>query len=87
MNTIGDGAVEVSCVITKDGPIPLTIGELPVPVRGLIQTIKSFEQTAIEAAVEGSREKAILALTINPLVANDKVAVAIVDEIRNARSS
>jgi 6-phospho-beta-glucosidase len=50
----------------------------------LIQTIKSFEQMAIEAAVEGSREKAIVALTINPLVANDKVAIAIVDEMLEA---
>ncbi|QKE74849.1 6-phospho-beta-glucosidase [Arthrobacter citreus] len=79
-----DSAVEVSCVITKDGPVPLTMGELPVPVRGLIQTIKSFEQTSIEAAIEGNREKAILALTINPLVANDKLAVAIVDEMLEA---
>jgi 6-phospho-beta-glucosidase len=82
-----NSAVEVSCVITKDGPVPLTMGELPVPVRGLIQTIKSFEQMAIEAAVEGSREKAIVALTINPLVANDKVAIAIVDEMLEAHKA
>ena len=63
------------------------MGEMPVPVRGLIQMIKSFEQMAIEAAVEGSREKAIVALTINPLVANDKVAVAIVDEMLEAHKA
>lgn len=79
-----DGVVEVSCVITKNGPIPLAMGDLPVPVRGLVQTIKSFEQIAVEAAVEGSREKAILALTINPLVASDAVAKALVDEMIEA---
>jgi 6-phospho-beta-glucosidase len=96
LNTINKGAisglphnsaVEVSCVISKDGPVPLTMGELPVAVRGLIQTIKSFEQMAVEAAVEGSREKAIVALTINPLVANDKVAIAIVDEMLEAHKA
>lgn len=76
-----DCAVEVSCVITKNGPIPLAVGELPLAVRGLVQTIKSFERVAVEAAVEGSREKAILALTINPLVASDTKAKVLVDEM------
>lgn len=79
-----DSAVEVSCIITKDGPIPLAMGDLPVPVRGLVQTIKSFERVACEAAVEGSREKAILALTINPLVASDQLAKILVDEMIEA---
>src|SRR5699024_6216290 len=48
-----DSAVEISCVITKDGPKPIAIGDLPVPVRGLVQQIKSFERTAAEAAVTG----------------------------------
>lgn len=63
-----DSAVEISCVITKDGPKPLAVGKLPVAVNGLVQEIKSFERLAIEAAVEGSYEKAVLALTITPLV-------------------
>ncbi len=79
-----DSAVEVSCVITKDGPKPIVMGDLPVAVRGLVQQIKSFERIACEAAVEGDYNKAILALTINPLVASDKVAKQIVDEMLEA---
>lgn len=79
-----DSAVEISCVITKDGPKPLAIGDLPVPVRGLVQQIKSFERVAAEAAVTGDRELAILALTINPLVASDTLAKQIVDEMLEA---
>lgn len=79
-----DSAVEVSCVITKDGPMPLAVGELPIPVRGLVNTIKSFEQIGVEAAVEGSREKAILALTINPMVSSDELATILVDELLEA---
>ncbi|WP_026685012.1 6-phospho-beta-glucosidase [Heyndrickxia coagulans] len=79
-----ESAVEISCVITKDGPKPIAIGDLPVPVRGLVQQIKSFERVASEAAVTGDRNLAILALTINPLVASDKTAKEIVDEMLEA---
>ncbi|MDZ4993623.1 6-phospho-beta-glucosidase [Clostridium perfringens] len=79
-----DSAVEVSCVITKDGPKPLAVGKLPVAVNGLVQEIKSFERLAIEAAVEGSYEKAVLALAINPLVRSDELAKTLVDELLEA---
>ncbi|MEH7350059.1 6-phospho-beta-glucosidase [Gottfriedia acidiceleris] len=79
-----DSAVEVSCVITKDGPKPIVMGDLPVSVRGLVQQIKSFERVACEAAVTGDYDLAILALTINPLVASDQVAKQIVDEMLEA---
>lgn len=79
-----DSAVEVSCVITKDGPKPIAIGDLPVPVRGLVQQIKSFERTTAEAAVTGDYNTAILALTINPLTPSDITAKQIVDEMLEA---
>lgn len=79
-----DSAVEVSCVITKDGPKPIAVGELPVAVRGLVQQIKSFERVAIEAAVTGSYDTALLAMTINPLVPSDRVAKLILDEMLEA---
>ncbi|MEH6938105.1 6-phospho-beta-glucosidase [Bacillus sp. JJ664] len=82
-----DSAVEVSCVITKDGPKPIVMGDLPVAVRGLVQQIKSFERVACEAAIEGDYNKAVLALTINPLVASDKVAKQIVDEMLEAHKA
>jgi 6-phospho-beta-glucosidase len=79
-----DSAVEVSCIITKDGPRPIVMGDLPVAVRGLVQQIKSFERIGAEAAVTGDYDKAVLALTINPLVASDKLAKQIVDEMLEA---
>ncbi|TCO76942.1 6-phospho-beta-glucosidase [Marinisporobacter balticus] len=79
-----DSAVEVSCVITKEGPRPLAVGDLPVSVRGLVQQIKSFERTTVEAAVTGDYHKALLAMTINPLVPSDIVAKQILDEMLEA---
>ncbi|MFD9625883.1 6-phospho-beta-glucosidase [Peribacillus muralis] len=93
VNTVNHGAIEgipyksaieASCVITKDGPKPISVGELPVAVRGLIQQIKSFERMAIEAAVTGDYDTALLALTINPLVPSDRVAKLILDEMLEA---
>lgn len=80
-------AVEVSCVITKEGPIPLAIGELPIAVRGLVQQIKTFEQLTVEAAVEGDIGKALLALSVNPLTTSDKTAKNVLEEMLEAHKA
>lgn len=79
-----DSIVEVSSVITKSGPKPLTMGELPVQVNGLVQQIKSFERITIDAAVSGDYNTALLALTINPLIASDTAAKLLLDEMLEA---
>nr|WP_328706718.1 6-phospho-beta-glucosidase [Carnobacterium sp. CS13] len=79
-----NSAVEVNCVITSHGPIPLTTGELPISIKGLVQQIKSFERTAIEAAVTGDYNTALLAMTINPLVNSDTDAKNMLDELLEA---
>jgi len=76
--------VEVSCVITKDGPKPLAMGKLPLAVNGLVQQIKSFEQIVIEAAITGDYNTALVAMTINPLVASDTMAKVLLDEMLEA---
>lgn len=96
MNTINNGAiasipddsaVEVNCVMTKTGPKPIAVGDLPVSVRGLVQQIKSFERVAAEAAVTGDYQTALLAMTINPLVPSDTVAKQILDEMLEAHKA
>lgn len=62
----------------------MAVGDLPVPVRGLVQQIKSFERVAAEAAVTGDYHKALLAMAINPLVPSDVVAKQILDEMLEA---
>jgi 6-phospho-beta-glucosidase len=77
-------AVEVSCVITKDGPKPIAMGELPVAANGLVQQIKSFERLVVEAAVTGDYNTALVAMTINPLVQSEKMAKILLDELLEA---
>ncbi len=76
-----DEVVEISSVITKNGPVPITVGKLPKAVYGLIQQIKSFEVAACEAAVTGDYNKALLALIINPLVSSQRYARIILDDM------
>lgn len=77
-------AVEINCVITKQGPIPLTTGRLPVPVNGIVQQIKTFEKLTVRAAVTGDYHTALLAMTCNPLVPSDITAKRILDEMLEA---
>ena len=93
VNTINNGAirnfkdnqaVEVSSVITKNGPKPLSIGYLPDAVDGLVSQIKSFEILAAKAAVYGDYDAAYLALCINPLIPSDDLAKTILDEMMEA---
>lgn len=76
-----ESVIEVSSVITKNGPKPIAIGDMPVSIRGLVQQIKSFERTAVEAAITGDYYKALLAMTINPLLPSDTFAKQILDEM------
>jgi len=80
----GDVAVETSAIITKEGPVPLAVGDLPVAAQGLVYSIKSFERVAAEAAVTGDYKTALLAMVINPLVPGDEIAKVILDEMMEA---
>ncbi len=75
---------ELGCVITKNGPMPITSGKLPKAVHGLIQQIKSFEVAACEAAVSGDYDKALLAMMINPMVGSQRYAIEMLDELMEA---
>ena len=82
-----DSAAEMSCVITKEGPKPLSVGYLPVAVSGLFAEIKAFEILAAKAAVEGDYNAALQALCINPLIPSDDLAKTILDEMIEAHKS
>lgn len=79
-----ESAVEVACRITSAGPQPIVTGNLKLPIIGYIHMIKTFERLVVEAAVEGSREKAVAALNLNPLCPSDTLANIVVNELLKA---
>jgi len=80
-----ESAVEITCRITKDGPVPTVLGrKLPISVKGLVMQVKSFEQLAAQAAVTGDYHTGLLAMVTNPLVANDVLGKKVYDRLLEA---
>ncbi|MBI9010598.1 MAG: 6-phospho-beta-glucosidase [Clostridiales bacterium] len=76
-----DVVVEVSSVITSNGPVPISWGTFDTSSRGLLQHMKDMELTTIMAAVTGDYSAALQAFTINPLVPSGKIAQTLLDEM------
>ncbi len=76
-----DSAVEISCLITKDGPIPLTTGHLPLAAEGIISQLKSFERLTAKAALTGEYNDAYIAMVTNPLVQSETTGRVVLDEL------
>jgi 6-phospho-beta-glucosidase len=74
--------VEVPCVVGRAGPVPMAMGGAPAHARALIETMKDVERTTIDAALLGSRELAIKALALHPLVPSVSTAREIFDGYR-----
>ena len=66
--------VEVPCVVGRGGVVPVAIGPVPAEARELIEAVRAAERTAIEAALSGSRQLAVRALAMHPLVGSAEVA-------------
>jgi 6-phospho-beta-glucosidase len=90
VNTVNNGhitdlpdgcAIEITCRITKDGPMPVHIGRLPVQIRGLIQSMKAFEELLADAIYERNLKKALLALQIHPATTSITTAEKVFNEL------
>jgi 6-phospho-beta-glucosidase len=74
--------VEVPAVVGRAGPVPLAVGAVPAHAGALVALIKEVERTTIDAALTGSRDLAIKALALHPLVPSVATARAIFDGYR-----
>lgn len=69
-----DDVVEVPCDIDRHGARPWRTGRLPDSVRGLVQAVKAYERTAIQAALTGSGSLAQLAMLEYPIIGQWELA-------------
>ena len=74
--------VEVPCVVGRAGPVPVAMGQVPAHARALVEMMKDVERTTIDAALLGSRELAVKALSLHPLVPSVTTAREIFDGYR-----
>jgi 6-phospho-beta-glucosidase len=75
-----DVSVETSVLVRRDTIWPLAVGHLPPEIGGTIQIHKAYETLTIEAALTGSYEAALKALTIHPMVGNYDIARELLDK-------
>lgn len=79
-----DAVVEVPCVVTTAGPVPLAVGAPPDHGRELMRTLKEVERLTIRAARAGSAEMAVRAFARHPLVPTTDAARSLVEAYRAA---
>lgn len=82
-----DDVVEIPVLVMANSLRPMAVGKVPGHALGLMQRVKAYERMTIEAAVEGSMGKAILALTLHPLVADADKARLVLDDFRREHAA
>lgn len=80
-NLPSDAAVEVPVMADAAGIHPISLGPLPDPVAKLLTNQVLVQQLAVEAAVHASKEIALQALLIDPVINSASAAVKLLDEL------
>jgi alpha-galactosidase len=80
-NLPADAAVEVPVMADIAGIHPVSFGPLPDPVAKLLAIQVNVQQLAVEAAVHASKELALQALLIDPVVNSAAAAIQLLDEL------
>ena len=74
-------SVETQCVASYGAVQPEFSGEIPVVLRGIIQSVVDEMELSVEAAEEGNRKKVVQALYASPELQNKDCVEELADEI------
>ncbi len=80
-NLPADAAVEVPVVADRIGIHPVSLGPLPEPVAKLMTVQVQVQQLSVQAAMQASKEIALQALLIDPVVNSATSARQLLDEL------
>ena len=83
----GDAVVEVPCVIDRLGAHPIPCAPLPPSIRGLVQSVKAYEELTVSAGAVGDERAAVMALAVHPLVPSFDVAERLWKDIKEANAA
>lgn len=86
-NLPGDVVVESPAVADCSGLRPLVQKPLPAGVAGTLASRLMWQETVVEAALEGSREKFIQALVLDGAVSSIETALALADDLLAAHAA
>jgi alpha-galactosidase len=76
--------VETPVVVNGAGIHPVHMGALPEPIAELLRRETTAAQLCVDAAVEGSREKALQCLLLDPVIRDIRTARKILDDYLTA---
>jgi 6-phospho-beta-glucosidase len=79
-----EAVFEIPCLVSASGIQPLSVPYIPAAVQGIIAAVKNYEQLAVEAALTGNRETALIALMAHPLVGDYDIACPMLEEMLEA---
>ena len=68
-----DAVVEVPCVVTPDGAVPLPQDRPADAQLALMQRVKEVERLTVSAAVHGRRDDAVRAFALHPLIDSEEL--------------
>ena len=82
-----EAVIEVPAVIGADGAVPAPVTPLAPPLRGLVAHVSAYEELAVDAALQGGKERVVAALLAHPLVGQYELADQLADRLiaENAR--
>lgn len=79
-NLPADTIVELPCVISGDGVHPLSVDPLPEPIAELCRREAALVEMVVQAGISGSRDLALQALLLDPMVGDLHRAQGILDD-------
>lgn len=80
-NVTSEAMVEVAAKVGKNGVQPFGVGKIPVFYKGLIEQQYAYECLTVDAYVERSYTKALMALTMNRTVVDARKARKVLDRL------
>jgi alpha-galactosidase len=83
-NLPDEAIVETPVVVDGDGTHPVHVGALPEPVAELLRRETTVARLCVDAGVEGSRQKALQCLLLDPVITDFEVARQVLDAYLSA---
>jgi alpha-galactosidase len=79
-----DSVVEAPALLQDGSPAGVPVGTMPEPIAALLRHELAIQDVAVEASLQGSRDLAMEALLLDPVVHSARAAEAFLDEALRA---
>jgi len=76
-----DMVVELACTVDSTGARPLPVPPLDLHQLGLVGAVRAAERAVIDAVLQGSRQQALRAFVVHPLVGSPSIAQQLLDGV------